>query len=243
MFAGIDLTQIFLFPIKDAAARKNFLVGCAVALAGFIVPLVPYLFLFGYAARVVRQILDDEEPRMTDWNDWGKLFEDGAKMFGVRMAYSSPLLLLGFPIFVSGIAMPIIVENVNGSEADTVAVVLGLVMISFICLIALLSLPLGLVIPAAEMNAVDKNEFAAGFRVREWWGIFRANLGGFVAAFALFYIASMLLGIAIQIIVATLIFTCLLPILTPAVTFYSTLTMYALMAQAYKAGRERQIAG
>jgi hypothetical protein len=176
---------------------------------------------------------------MTKWDDWGTLFQDGAKMFGVRMAYSLPLLILVLPIMIAAIAMPIVIENVNSSEVDTFIAIFGLVMFSLFCLIMLLSLPLALIIPAAEMHTVDKNEFAAGFRFREWWGILRANLGGFIVAFAIFYAISMLLGIVMQIMIATLILACLLPFFIPALTMYSTLMMYAMIAQAYKVGREK----
>ncbi len=239
MFTRIDLTQFLLFPVKDSEARKHFLIGCAVALAGFVVPIVPYLLIFGYAARVARQIFNDEAPRMTAWDDWGKLLEDGAKMFGVRMAYSLPLFILILPMILAGIAMPIIANNVNGSEVGTVIAIYSVVMISLVCLLVLLSLPLAVIVPAAEMHAVDKNEFAAGFRFREWWGILRANLGGFIVASAILYAISMLLGIVMQILVVTVILACLLPFFIPALTMYSTLVMYTMMAQAYKVGREK----
>jgi hypothetical protein len=112
-------------------------------------------------------------------------------------------------------------------------------MFAVMCLIIPVSLPLAAIIPAAEMHAVDKAEFAAGFRFREWWTIFRINLGGFIAAFAIYYVASMLLGIVFQIIMVTIIFSCLLPILVPALTIYLVLIMYATIAQAYKVGKEK----
>ena len=239
MFSGIDLSQILLFPVKDSESRKYFLIGCAVALAGFIIPVVPYLFLFGYAAQIARQVFNGESPRMTAWNDWGKLFENGARMFGVRLVYSLPLLILVLPMIIAGVAMPVVLDNVNSSEVDTIIPIFILIMSSLFCLIMLLSLPLALIIPAAEMHVVNKNEFAAGFRFREWWGILRANLGGFIVAFAIFYAVSMVLGIVMQILMITVILACLLPFFIPALTTYSTLIMYAMIAQAYKTGRDK----
>jgi hypothetical protein len=239
MFSGIDLSQILLFPVKDSESRKYFLIGCAVALAGFIIPIIPYLFLFGYAAQVARQVFKGESPRMFAWNDWGTLFQDGAKIFGVRIVYTLPILILAIPMMIAGIAMPIIMNNVNSSELETVMAVFVLVMLLFGCLLTILSLPLGLIIPVAEMHTVDKNEFAAGFRFREWWGIFRANLGGFILTFVIIYAASMVLTIVMQILIATLILACLLPFFIPALTTYITLVMYAMIAQAYKVGRDK----
>ncbi|MBI5953884.1 MAG: DUF4013 domain-containing protein [Chloroflexi bacterium] len=239
MFSGTDLSQILLFPVKDSEARKYFLIGCAVALAGFIVPIIPYLLLFGYAVQIAKQVLNGESPRMVKWDDWGRLLQDGARMFGVRMAYSLPLLILVLPMMIAGIALPIIADNANGSEVEAFIAIFGLVMFSLLCLIMLLSLPLALIIPAAEMHAVEKNEFAAGFRFREWWGILRANLGGFIVALVIVYVASMALTIVMQILMATIILSCLLPFFVPAITTYTTLVMYAMFAQAYKVGRDK----
>jgi len=239
MFAGTDLSQILLFPVKDSESRKYFFIGCAIALAGFIVPIVPYLLLFGYAAQIAAQIFKGESPRMTAWNNWSGLLQDGARMFGVRMVYALPVLIIALPMMAAGIAMPIVMDNVNSSELETVMAVFVLVMLLFGCLITLLSLPLGLIIPAAEMHAVAKNEFAAGFRFREWWGIFRANLGGFILALVIVYVASMALGIVMQLLVVTVILSCLLPLFIPAITTYTTLVMYAMIAQAYKVGRDK----
>ncbi len=239
MFFGIDLNQIFLFPIKDAEARKHFLIGCAVSLAAFIIPVIPYLVLFGYAARIVKQIFNNESPHMTAWDDWGEMLKDGARMFGVRMIYSLPILILVIPLMIAGIGMPIVMENVNSAEADTVIIIFSMIMFATICLIIPISLPLAVIIPAAELYAVDKSEFAAGFRIREWWAVFRANTSGFIAAFGIYYIATMVLMFVFQIIMSTLILSCLMPILLPALTIYLTLIMYATIAQAYKVGKEK----
>ncbi len=239
MLRGMDLQQIFLFPVKDAEARKHFLIGCLVSLAGFIIPILPFLALYGYAARIAKQIFNNEEPRMIAWDDWEGIFKGGARMLGVRMVYSLPILILTIPIFIAGIGLPIFIENANSANTDSIMAVFTLIMFGAFCLFIPLSFALAIIIPAAEMYAVDKNEFAAGFRVKEWWAVFRANTSGFIAAFGIYYVASMILMIALQIIMATLIFACLLPILMPALTMYLVLIMYVTIAQAYKVGREK----
>jgi hypothetical protein len=75
--------------------------------------------------------------------------------------------------------------------------------------------------------------------MREWWAIFRANTSGFIAAFGIYFIATMLLTLAFQIIVATLILACLMPILLPALTMYLVLVMYVTIAQAYRDGKAK----
>ncbi len=239
MFFGIDLNQTFSFPFKDAESRKYFLIGCLVSLTAFIIPILPFFLLYGYAIRIVKQIMNNESPRMVAWDDWGGMFKDGARMFGVRIIYSIPILILTAPLFISSIVMPIFMSNSNGSEMDALFPALMLIMLCTMCILIPFSFLLAVIIPAAEMHVVDKDEFAAGFRIGEWWPILRANLSGFVAAFAIYMVSAMILGFAVQFIGATLIFACLLPFLLPAVTMYILLIMYTTIAQAYKVGKEK----
>lgn len=239
MFFGIDLNQTLSFPFKDPESRKHFLIGCLVSLTAFIIPILPFFFLYGYAIRIVKQIMNNETPRMVAWDDWGGMFKDGARMFGVRIIYSIPIMILTAPLFISSIVMPILMDNSRGSEMDVLFPVLMVIMFCTFCFLIPISFLLAIVIPAAEMHVVDKDEFSAGFRIGEWWKIFRANNSGFVAAFAVYLVSAMILGVAVQIIGATLIFACLLPFLLPAITMYILLIMYTTIAQAYKVGKEK----
>ncbi|MBI5963326.1 MAG: DUF4013 domain-containing protein [Chloroflexi bacterium] len=239
MILGIDLNQIFTFPFKDAESRRYFLIGCLVSLAAFIVPILPYFVLYGYAIRIAKQVMNNEEPHMVAWEDWEGMFKDGARLFGIRIIYSLPIFILVIPLFMSMFAMPILASTVSSSELDTIFPIFMLIVLGTMCVLVPISLPLTIIIPAAEMYMVDKDEFAAGIRIREWWVIFRANIGGFVAAYAIFYLSSLVLTFAIQIIVATLIFACLLFFLVPAMTPYIMLIKYAVVAQVYKTSKEK----
>lgn len=237
MFFGFDLKEIFMFPFKDAEARKYLLVGGLVSIAAFFIPILPYLVLYGYAVIIARQVLRGESPHMVPWEDWGGMLKDGAKLFGIRMVFTIPILILAMPLFAASFAMPFIAENMDSGSADSLIAVMSIVMLGTFCILIPISLPLTLLIPAAEMHMVDNNDFAAGFRFKEWWQIFRANLGGFIAAFGIYYIVSMALVIVVQILAATLIFACLLFILIPAMTIYLTLVMYTTIAIAYRDGK------
>ncbi|MBI5825119.1 MAG: DUF4013 domain-containing protein [Chloroflexi bacterium] len=226
-----------MFPFKDAEARKYLLVGGLVSIAAFFIPILPYLVLYGYAVIIARQVLRGESPHMVPWEDWGGMLKDGAKLFGIRMIFSIPILILAMPLFAASFAMPFIAENMDSASADSLITIMSLVMLGTFCILIPLSLPLTVLIPAAEMHMVDNNDFAAGFRLKEWWQIFRANLGGFIVAFGIYYIVSMALVIVMQILVATLIFACLLFILIPAMTIYLTLVMYTTIAIAYRDGK------
>ncbi len=239
MFFGFDLKEIFLFPVKDAEARKHFLIGCLVSLAALVIPVVPYLFLLGYAMIIARQVFNNESPRMVAWDNWSELFKDGAKVFGIRMIYALPMIILFAPLFLGSFAMPFMMDGSNGSEVSPFFLVFMVIFAGSMCLLIPLSIAIAVIVPAAELHAIDKNDFSAGFRIREWWAIFRANMGGFLAAFGIYYAASIVMGLVFQLLMVTLVLACLLPILIPALTTYMALIMYVTIAQAYRDGKAK----
>jgi len=239
MFFGFNLNEIFLFPVKDAEARKHFLIGALVSIAALIVPIIPYFFLIGYALVIARQVLNNETPRMVAWDNWGELFKSGARVFAVRIIYSLPIIVLVIPLFVTSFALPFFLDDTSNSQTNGAFAVFMIILAATMCLLIPISMAVAIFVPAAEMHAVDKNECAAGFRIREWWAIFRSNTSGFIAAFGIYFIATMLLTLAFQIIMATLILACLMPVLLPALTMYLVLVMYVTIAQAYRDGKAK----
>lgn len=239
MFFGFDLKELFMFPFKDEEARKYLLIGGLVAVAAFFIPVLPYLVLIGYSAQISKQVLKGEQPHMIPWEDWGGMLKEGLRLFGIRMIYSLPILIITMPVFVMGIAMPFIAEGMNSNDAEGLIAVFSLLMVAGMCLIIPISIPLIVIIPAVEMHVIEKDNFSAGFQFKEWWQILRANLGGFIAAFGIYWALSMVLSFAMQILMLTFILACLLIILIPAMTIYLSLVMYATSAIAYRDGREK----
>lgn len=239
MFFGYDLKEIFMFPFRDAEARKHLLIGGLVSLAAFFIPILPYLALFGYSVIIARQALKGESLRMVPWEDWGGMLKDGAKLFGVRIIFSIPILILVIPLFVASFAMPFIAENMDSASADSLFTLMFILIMGIFCILIPISLPLAVLIPAAEMHMVEHDDFSAAFRFKEWWPIFRANLGGFIAAFGIYYIASIALTIIMQILLVTVILSCLLIVILPAMTIYLTLIMYATVGIAYRQGKAK----
>jgi hypothetical protein len=239
MFFGIDLKELLYFPFKDSDSRKYFLIGSLISISAFIVPILPYFLLTGYAVLIAQQVFRGESPRMVAWDDWGDMVKNGARVFGVRIVYSLPIIILILPMIITSILLPVFISNSSTPESDPFFFVFMGVFALTMCLVIPVSIASALFIPAAEMHVIDKDEFSAGFRIREWWAVFRANMGGFIAAFAIYYLISMAVAIVIQILMATLFLACLVPILLPAVTMYIVLIMYVSIAQAYREGKAK----
>lgn len=236
MLFGFNLNHLFLFPVADDEARKNFLIGALLILASFIIPIIPYLLVMGYTLRIMRQVIEGERPRMIAWGDWEGLLTDGLKLFGIRFVYSLPFLLFILPLMLALWSLPMLAAALE--EEGLFLAWLVAFPLFFACFIPV-SLVFAILLPAPEAHVAATREFSAGFRIREWWPIFRKNLGGFVVAFLIFYGISMLLALAIQIMMMTIILLCLLPLLVPVISMYLTVVQYVLFAQAYREGREK----
>lgn len=241
MLFGFDLNHLFLFPFRDSESRKHFLIGCLIYLAGFFIPILPWLLVTGYGATLIRQVTGGEKPRLVPWDNWESLLKDGLRLFGIRLIYSSPLLILFVPLFLAFFVFPfftILFQNGDGSEFGMVYLIFALISTGLFLFMMPLSLALGLIIPVAEIHAITKDDFKAGFQVNEWWPIFKKNWGGFVVALAILYGILMVMSFAMQIMFITIVLICLLPLLMPAISMYYAIVQYVAFAQAYKEGKD-----
>jgi hypothetical protein len=242
MLFGFNLNDLFLFPFQDSESRKHFLIGCLIYLAGFVIPILPWLVARGYVAILIRQILNGEKPHLVPWQDWENLLKDGARLFGVRLVYASPLLLLMIPLFLSFFSFsffPILFQHSDRHMLGTIYLLLVFACTGILFLMMPLSVAVGLVVPAAEIHMIAKEDFAAGFQVKDWWPIFKRNWGGFVVALAILYALSIVLSIGMQIMFITFVLICLFPLLLPVISMYSAVVQYVVFAQAYKEGKDR----
>jgi hypothetical protein len=138
---------------------------------------------------------------------------------------------------VFNIFLPIIVENAE--NADWILILFPIIFGGFFLIFIPFIIVYSVLLPAAEVHVTDKVEFAAAFRVREWWAIFRANWGGFLLALAIAYGINLALTLIVQLAMITIVLICVLPIILPGIMMYMSLVMYVAFAQAYKEGRER----
>jgi hypothetical protein len=238
MLSNFNIEQILTFPFKETEDRKNFLIGTLVYFVGFIIPIVPLIFIMGYIARIMRQVFNGEAPRLPAWDNWESMFKDGLYLIGVRIVYTLPLIVILLPLFFGMMFLPLWL-NSNPSSNNSLVFLPFLFFGIAMLFIFPLSLALGIIVPTAELHTIAHNDSAAGFRIREWWPIFRANWGGFAIAFLVSMVASFVLTFIVQIAMVTIVLICVLPFILPAITFYITLVMYTAFAQAYKDGKDQ----
>jgi hypothetical protein len=249
-FTTDALKTALAYPFQDPRWKDKFLIGSLLTLAGFVVPIIPVLPTYGYCAQIMRRIIVDKgEPYLPEWDDWGKLFGDGLKLFGVGLTYLLPVLVplfcfYGF-IFVIPFLAAVSDGKVSGGESDTMNTIVAVLAVvgpfGFICLfglIMLLGLSIGLFLPVAVGHVVATDEFAAGFRFREIWTLFRANLAGFLVSYIILMGGWYALSFVLGLLYLTIIFCCLYPFVLAPVSFYSMIIASVLFGEAYRDGAE-----
>jgi hypothetical protein len=233
------------FPFRGEKWGIKVLIGSALSLANFIIPLIPAIPMFGYFGRIMKQIIvQDEDPDLPEWNDWGALFLDGIKLFGAVLIYLLPALILtigGYVLFMV-LDFSLAFSSVGSTNSSSFPVSMLGSMLGMFGGMAIMMLGMALTfitiifIPPALGNMIAKGDFGAAFRVKEWWPVLKANLSGYILAVAiamgLFYLMYMMT----MIIYATVILCFLLPFAFCFIIFISGAIGFSIYAIAYRDG-------
>jgi uncharacterized protein DUF4013 len=235
-----QIQNVLLYPIRDSAARKNFLIACVLMFGNFIIPILPVLALMGYVVRNMRQVIDEKrDPSMPEWDDWNAFLMDGLRIWGFRIIIMLPLLLLLFAAMGVFFVFLVIGISTNDSQTSSSIVVVGSLLFSLaMTFFVIISIPLGIVSVAGSCHVVAKRSISAGFQFQEWWQIFRKNIGAFIVYYLVVMAVSYVLVFALQILIFTIILICIMPILLAVVSAYLILIQDVLFAYAYVEGRD-----
>lgn len=246
-FTMQGLQNLLYFPFKDAESRNRLLIASAIGFASFIIPILPSLFLLGYAGAIMKQIIvERKEPSMPEWSNWSEYLSLGTRLFGVNLIYAIPAMtpmVLGYAaIMVPAFLQALSSDPYSASSSDPFSGLFLLGTFGGLVLFGigmLFSLILFVILPPTLSHVVARDSFAAGFQVRDWWKILRANIGGFLLSMVVAGGLYMVMMLAVQIIYMTIILCFLLPFLLAFISAYLSIILFALFAQAYREGVQK----
>ena len=64
------LKEMFGFPFRDEGKGKKFFTGSLVFISGFFIPILPWIALLGYAARITRNRIEGQSPHLPERENW-----------------------------------------------------------------------------------------------------------------------------------------------------------------------------
>lgn len=210
-----DFAKPFTYVFDDPRWLQKVLIGGLFYLAGFL--LVGWFFIFGYIARVTRNVIAGAEVPLPEWEDLGEFFNEGVRLFGVLLVYIVPVIIL-FVTFMIPAGLLSEVEN-DGLRA------LGSGMAGCLsCLLVPLSLAMMVFMPGSLLFAVVEQRFGAAFEFGRIWIFIRSNIGNYLLAVVVYLIARFLGGFGIALLCIGVIFT----------GFWSFLITAHAFAQVYR---------
>ena len=174
--------------------------------------IVGIFFVFGYAAQTTRNIINDLPRPLPEWEDLGEMFSEGARLFGVALVYSLPIVVLVAIAIVPAIAL----DALHNSALQVGAIV----AIGCFALIAvLLWVAVVFLMPASLLFAVVQRRFGAAFEFRQIFLFVRANIGNYLLAFVVAIIARFVGGMGFWVLCIGMFFTAFWALLISAHAF------------------------
>lgn len=184
--ASLDFGRAFTFVKEDPEAVKKILIGSVFALLSVLI--VGAFFLAGYLARLIQRVARGEPLPLPEWDDFGGLFAEGAKLVGAYLIYTLGLyLVLGCPF---GMLMIAVGAASGGRGSGGLEAVAGLGMVALYGALLLGSLIIGLYLPAAFVRLALNGEFRAAFQVTENLAFIRRNLLNYGLSLVLYIIGA-----------------------------------------------------
>lgn len=232
------LQRLLRFPFQTPEWQNRFLIGSALLLASFVIPILPWFFVVGYTLQVMRQTLAGEAPFLPAWDDWGKLGKDGLVGALIALVYLLPGMLVFFGGYFVYTAMIVGMPFFEPSEAMLAGTMLTAMALFFVAIaIGSLLVILGWIpIPAATARYATTDRVGAAFELRAVWRLLREHgwptfaawvvLGGLVF---IFYAVLLVLSY-------TIVFLCFTPFLLAPLVFYMSVVGAGLFGEVYGSG-------
>lgn len=199
----MDIGSAFTFMFDDEEGVKKLAIGGGIVFAGVIlspilVGIVLFLPLMGYMLETIKSVRDGQT-KLPEWTDFGNLFVKGLMLFLITLVYQIPVIILACMASGTNIAM---------AQADSdVAQALSVVSICFSCLQIIVSLVVSAIMPAAWIRYAQYDTFGSAFQFGEIFRFITANIGNYIIAVLLTWVAGLLAGLGLILCIVGVFFT------------------------------------
>lgn len=219
----MDIGKSFSFTFDDEGWLTKVLMGGLFSFLSIILIGVP--FLIGYFLETLKNVYLGQPRPLPNWGDnLGGMFVKGIKAMVGVLIWALPIILLSC---VLGGIMGVLggaTGTSNSSAAQSAAGVIVAVNLCFQCLISLYSLVLAVVMPAALMKFAVDEKIGNFLAFGELFGFISRNLGNYLIAIILYWVASAVASFGVILCVVGVFFT----------TFWSMLVGAHLFGQVYR---------
>jgi len=174
----MDIGKAFSYVFDDEKWITKILIGGLFVLVSPLLVGIP--FLLGYVVQTVRNVMMEEAHPLPEWSNLGDKFVKGLILAVILILYNLPVILLGCLL---GIASLVVRDR--GEDL----VVSGTFCVQ--CLSSLWWLLIAIVFPAVVIRYAESGDFAAAFRFGDIFSLIAANLGDYIVAILVGWLASL----------------------------------------------------
>lgn len=211
----MDIGKSFTYVFDDEQWVQKVVIGALLLLAS-IIPLVGLftgLVVVGYSLRVIKNVSEGAERPLPQWDNWGDDWLKGLLVIVGILIYSLPAIILGVIMAIfTAIATGRSGEPTGGAQ---------ICIFGLQCLIWIWGLLVGLWTPAVMIRFAREGRFGAMFEFGELWSLIRTNVGDYIIAIVISFVA--------QFIVAFGVIACVIGVFLTA--------FWALLVQAHVYGQ------
>lgn len=201
----MDIGSAFTYMFDDEEWIKKLAIGGGIALLGFIllpvllVGLVLFLPLSGYMLEVLKNVRDGQPKPLPEWTDFGALFSKGLMVFVIGFIYNLPAMIFSCAAAAINISSP----QLDPDMVETLA----MVAVCLNCVQFILSLVGNALVPAALIRYAEHDTFGSAFQFGEIFSFIGSNIGDYIIAILLSWVASFVAVFGVILCVVGLFFT------------------------------------
>ncbi|HDN79312.1 MAG: hypothetical protein DRI61_10685 [Chloroflexi bacterium] len=192
----MDIGKAFTYVFED----ENWLVKI---LIGGVLMLIPIanLISIGYALQVFRNVAEGQERPLPEWDDWGGYFMKGL-MFAIGvLIYALPIIVL----FIAVTALGAMTGAKQGEGA--LSNIASFCILCSLFLAGLYSLALAIWTPGVMIFYALSGEFGAMFRFGEIFNFISTNIGNYLIALVLWFVANFIASFGVILCAVGVAFT------------------------------------
>lgn len=215
----MDIGKAFTYTFEDENWLTKILFGGLFTLLSFILVGIP--FVLGYFLETLKNVARGEERPLPNWSDnLGGFFSKGLKAAVGVIIWAIPIILVS--CLIGGLGAII---GQAGRQAAQIRDVFGLLTACLQCIIWLYGLAMGVFLPAALTRFAMSEEIGDFFAFGEIFSYVTGNLGNYIIALLLSWVASFVAGLGVILCFVGVLFT----------SFWAYLVAAHLFGQVYRA--------
>jgi len=187
----MDIGSAFTYVFDDEEWIKKLAIGGALVLVAMItLPiLVGIVILFipvGYMFQVLKNVRDENPNPLPEWTDFGNLLKVGFFVSLIGIIYN-------IPVYLFACAAPIVQLLPDMAQMDSdAASAIAFVAICLNCFQMILSLLIAFILPAAIIKYAQADSFGDAFKFGEIFSFISGNIGDYIIAVLLSWVASLI---------------------------------------------------